>query len=42
MDQVTLVRIIEMDFIMKMHAFKVDINNKAMMMILIWHHVDDR
>ena len=41
-DQVTLGRIIKMDMIMKMHAFKVGIHGKAMLMILIWHHVDDR
>ena len=30
-----------MDLIVKSHAFKVGIHSKAIMMILIWHHVDD-
>ena len=37
----TLVGIIKMDLIMKMHAFKIGIHGKAMLMMLIWHHVDD-
>ena len=37
----TIVRIIKMDLIMKMHAFKIGIHGRAMMMMLIWHHVDD-
>ena len=37
----TLGRIIKMDLIMKMHAFKVGVHGKVMLIILIWHHVDD-
>ena len=40
-DQVTLGRIIKMDLIMKMPAFKVGIHGRAMLMMLILHHVND-
>ena len=37
----TLGRIIKMDLIMKMPAFKVGIHGRAMLMMLILHHVND-